>query len=85
MSRPATLLWFARHELRLVWRDWLSMMTAGKRSREPLVALTGLSRPDRVHTHLFSFHHELDLSLEVTLPTRCSASDCNADFHLLPQ
>jgi ABC-2 type transport system permease protein len=39
MSQPATLTWFARHELALVWRDFLSMMTAGKRSREPLVAL----------------------------------------------
>ena len=38
MSQPATLTWFARHELCLVWRDWLSMMTAGKRGRERLVA-----------------------------------------------
>ena len=38
-SRPATLAWFARHEIALVWRDWLSMMTAGKRRREPLVAV----------------------------------------------
>ena len=33
MSRPGTLAWFARHELRLAWRDWLSMMTAGGRTR----------------------------------------------------
>lgn len=38
MNQPATLGWFARHELGLAWRDWLSMMTAGKRSREPMVA-----------------------------------------------
>jgi ABC-2 type transport system permease protein len=38
MSRPASLTWFARHELSLVWRDWVSLMTAGKRKREPLVA-----------------------------------------------
>ncbi|MGO8919610.1 MAG: hypothetical protein ACLQJR_27225 [Stellaceae bacterium] len=31
MSRPGSLLWFARHELRLAWRDWLFMMTAGGR------------------------------------------------------
>src|SRR5579885_358273 len=33
MSAPATTVWFAAHELRLAWRDWLSMMTGGKRSR----------------------------------------------------
>ncbi len=49
MSRPATLWWFARHELRLVWRDWLSMMTAGKRSREPVVALAVIGFAGFVH------------------------------------
>jgi ABC-2 type transport system permease protein len=38
VSQPATLAWFARHELNLHWRDWLSMMTAGKRGREPILA-----------------------------------------------
>ena len=33
MSAPATIPWLAEHELRLGWRDWLSMMTAGRRSR----------------------------------------------------
>ncbi len=31
--------WFAQHELRLAWRDFLSMMTAGRRGRERIVAL----------------------------------------------
>ena len=26
-------VWFARHEWRLAWRDWLSMMTGGRRER----------------------------------------------------
>ncbi len=39
MSAPATLSWFARHEFRLAWRDWLSMMTAGKASRLRVAAL----------------------------------------------
>ena len=39
MSQPATLAWFARHELSLAWRDWLAMMTAGKRRRERKVAV----------------------------------------------
>ena len=49
MSRPATLAWFARHEVGLVWRDWLSMMTAGKRGREPLVALALLGFAALLH------------------------------------
>ena len=34
-----TLPWFASHELRLAWRDWLSMMTAGRRGRERVLAI----------------------------------------------
>jgi ABC-2 type transport system permease protein len=33
MSAAGTAIWFARHESRLAWRDWLSMITAGKRER----------------------------------------------------
>ncbi len=39
MSAPATITWLAEHELRLGWRDWLSMMTAGRRSRVRTVAI----------------------------------------------
>jgi len=39
MSRPATLTWFAHHESRLAWRDWLAMMTAGRRRRVRTVAI----------------------------------------------
>jgi ABC-2 type transport system permease protein len=39
VSRPATIAWFARHELRLAWRDWLAMMTAGGRTRVRTVAI----------------------------------------------
>ena len=31
---PAALTWFARHEIRLAWREWLAMMTAGRRRRK---------------------------------------------------
>ncbi|MEL6290777.1 MAG: permease [Pseudomonadota bacterium] len=34
LAAPGGLGWFAAHELRLAWRDWMSMMTAGKRARE---------------------------------------------------
>ena len=39
MTAPATTLWFAQHESRLAWRDWLSMMTAGRRARVRSVAV----------------------------------------------
>jgi ABC-2 type transport system permease protein len=33
VSQPASLTWLASHELRLGWRDWVSLMTAGGRTR----------------------------------------------------
>jgi ABC-2 type transport system permease protein len=39
VSHPGTLVWFARHESRLAWRDWLAMMTAGGRWRTRSVAI----------------------------------------------
>jgi ABC-2 type transport system permease protein len=42
VSRPASLAWFTAHELRLFWRDWLTMLTAGKRNREPVLAVVAL-------------------------------------------
>ena len=39
IAPTATLTWFARHEFRLAWRDWLWMMTAGKRRRARIVAV----------------------------------------------
>jgi ABC-2 type transport system permease protein len=33
MAQAGTAVWFARHEARLAWRDWLSMMTAGRHER----------------------------------------------------
>ncbi len=33
MIRPSSIAWFARHELRLAWRDWRLLMIAGSRRR----------------------------------------------------
>jgi len=33
VSRPDTLVWLGEHEFRLGWRDWIAMMTAGRRTR----------------------------------------------------
>jgi len=38
VSRTGTIFWFAHHEWRLVWRDWLSLMS-GRRWRRRRVAL----------------------------------------------
>ncbi|HTW69234.1 MAG TPA: hypothetical protein VME47_05030 [Acetobacteraceae bacterium] len=38
MIRSATVGWFALHEARLAWRDWLSLMTAEHRRRTGTVA-----------------------------------------------
>lgn len=38
MIRPGTIGWFARHEARLAWRDWLSLMTSGHPRRARTVA-----------------------------------------------
>jgi ABC-2 type transport system permease protein len=31
--QPGTAVWFAHHEVRLAWRDWLAMMSGGRRGR----------------------------------------------------
>lgn len=41
MSSATALSWFARHELRLAWREWFAMMTGGRRKRAR-VAVVGL-------------------------------------------
>jgi ABC-2 type transport system permease protein len=33
VSEPASLTWLASHEIRLGWRDWAALMTAGGRTR----------------------------------------------------
>jgi ABC-2 type transport system permease protein len=37
--QAGTAVWFARHETRLAWRDWVAMMTGGRRERRRTVAL----------------------------------------------
>src|SRR4051794_2467557 len=34
MSSTAALSWFARHEIRLAWREWLAIMTGGRGKRK---------------------------------------------------
>ena len=39
MTSPTALTWFARHEIRLAWREWMAMMTAGRRFRARSTAI----------------------------------------------
>ena len=39
MSSATALTWFARHEIRLAWREWLAMMTAGRLGRKRRAAI----------------------------------------------
>ena len=41
MSSATALSWFVRHEVRLAWREWLAMMTGGRRRRKR-AAMIGL-------------------------------------------
>ena len=49
ISRSFGIAWFGRHELRLFWRDWVSMMTAGKRGREPILAAVAVAFAVLIH------------------------------------
>lgn len=39
MTRPGSIAWFARHEFRLAWRSWRSLLTGGRRRRGRTVLL----------------------------------------------
>src|SRR3982075_498982 len=39
MTSSAALTWFARHEIRLAWREWMAMMTAGRSLRARSTAI----------------------------------------------
>jgi len=47
--RPASLPWFARHELGLFWRDWIGMMTAGRHTRGVVLAIVLLVAAALLH------------------------------------
>ncbi|MGQ0683724.1 permease [Bradyrhizobium sp.] len=41
MSAASSLAWFVRHEVRLAWREWIAMLTGGRRGRKR-AAMIGL-------------------------------------------
>jgi len=54
VSHPASLTFLARHEFRLAWRDWWSMLTAGKPHRIRIVALALVAFALFMHLVAFS-------------------------------
>jgi ABC-2 type transport system permease protein len=54
VSAPASFTWFAEHELRLSWRDWLALMTGGRRRRGYIVAAVVLALAAAMH--LLAYH-----------------------------
>jgi ABC-2 type transport system permease protein len=63
-----TLTWFANHEIRLAWRDWLSMMTAGRRGREKVVAIALAAFV--VFAHLVAWYFVARYVDDSTAPTK---------------
>jgi ABC-2 type transport system permease protein len=53
VSEPASLTWLTSHEFRLGWRDWVSLMTAGgrTRARNAMIALVLFA----AFMHLFAY------------------------------
>lgn len=49
MSSATALSWFARHELRLAWREWFAMMTGGRRKRARAAVIGLLSIAALLH------------------------------------
>jgi ABC-2 type transport system permease protein len=54
VSHAASLSFLAQHELRLAWRDWWSMLTAGKPRRARAVVLAFLVFAVVMHLIAFS-------------------------------
>ena len=70
MSTPGSFAWFARHELRLTWRDMLSMMTAGRRDRERKIAVGVVIFAGFMHVVAFlALRHSGKVGLHPDLPT----------------
>jgi ABC-2 type transport system permease protein len=70
VNEAGTLSWLAAHELRLSWRDWVSLMTAGRRRRAYKVVIAlGLVA---AVMHVFAYWlvaRYADVALTADLPT----------------
>ena len=51
---PATMPWFAAHELRLAWRDFAAMATGGRRTRAVVLVAVLLAVAGVLHLLAYS-------------------------------
>lgn len=68
MSAPGSHAWLARHELRLSWRDWVSLLTAGRSRRLRGVVIAALIFLGVMH--LLAFAIVAPLAAEGLAPDR---------------
>ena len=68
MSAPGSIAWIARHELRLAWRDWLAMMTAGGRTRVRTLLVVLLGATAFMHAIASAACHVQGTRRSQTLP-----------------
>ena len=54
MNATLSLGWFARHEMTLAWRDWISMMSGGRSTRDRLVSGIALIFVGMLHLLAYS-------------------------------
>src|SRR5579872_6096627 len=52
--KSAPLAWFARHEIRLAWREWLAMMTGGRRGRRRAAIIGMLALAALMHVPAYA-------------------------------
>ncbi len=77
MTRSGSIGWFALHEARLAWRDWLSLMTGGHRRRPRTVAFGFLVFATVMHglAYLMLSHYDTPAPLTPKFwwssPARC--------------
>ena len=81
MIQPGTAVWFAQHESRLAWRDWLAMMTGGKRERLGRVAIGIAAFVVFMHAAAYFVvgrfaNAPLDKQMLVALPSLCCCRGC---------
>lgn len=69
MARPGSLAWFAHHELRLAWRDWLGMVTGGRRGRKLGLFVAGLALYALLHAIAASIVAPAARSITIDKPT----------------
>ena len=82
MSQYGTLAWFAHHEARLAWRDWLAMMTAGRRRKATMVVFGLIVFAAFMHLLAYSLVGrfavvELDDKATLVVMTGCLLLSCS--------